>query len=56
MNALKEFFDGKKTHLVAAVAIAYLFGGDQGWWVINSEILGILGFAGLSTLRAGIKK
>lgn len=50
-----ELLRGKKTYLVAVLAVIYLFGGDQGWWQVNAEIMGIFGAAGLATLRAGIK-
>lgn len=56
MQALLTFLEGKKTYVVAAIAVLYLFGGDQGWWKLNESILGILGFGGLAALRSGIKK
>jgi hypothetical protein len=52
MNALS----GKKTYIVAALAVIYLFGGDQAWWTVNTEIMGIFAAAGLATLRAGMTK
>jgi len=51
---LARFLEGRKTYLIAIVAGVYLFGGDQGWWVVNESLLGILGFGGLATLRRGI--
>lgn len=51
-----SWFDGKKTYLVAAVALIYLVGSDLGWWPLNQEVLGILGALGLASLRAGVAK
>ncbi len=54
-DALK-LLEGRKTYLIAALAFVYLFGGDQGWWAVNSSLLSMMGFGGLASLRAGIKK
>lgn len=56
MQALLTFLEGKKTYVIAALAVLYLFGGDQGWWIINENIMGILGFGGLASLRSAVKK
>lgn len=56
MQPLLQLIEGRKTYIVAGLAILYLFGGDQGWWIINEHIMGILGFGGLAALRSGIKK
>lgn len=56
---MSEFWsklEGKKTYLLAAAAIVYLFGGSMGWWPVDERVLGILGFGGLASLRAGISK
>lgn len=56
MKEVLEFLDGRKTYIVAALGIIYIFGGDQGWWRLNEAIAGMLGFGGIVTLRAGMKK
>src|SRR6266851_1774450 len=53
---LRQLLDGKKTYLVALAAILYVFGAHLGWWTYDDKILDALGFGGLITLRAGIKK
>ena len=56
MQPLLNLIEGKKTYIVAALAVIYLFGGDQGWWKMNESILGIFGFGGLASLRSAVKK
>lgn len=55
MNAW-QFLDGKKTYILAAIGVIYIFGGDQGWWNLNEAIAAMLGFGGLASLRAGKTK
>ena len=57
MNKVKEILDalkGKRTYILAAAAILYVFGGDQGWWRVSDAVLFLLGFGGMAALRAGI--
>lgn len=54
-DALGAFLEGRKTYALVAAGIVYLFGGDQGWWVVNESILGLLGFGSIATLRAGLR-
>lgn len=53
---LEARLSGKKTYLVAALGILYIFGGDQGWWVVNPSLLAVLGFGGMATMRQGVSK
>lgn len=53
---LRQKLSGKKTYILAAAAIGYLIGADLNLWPLNTEILGIFAFLGLTTLRAGIAK
>ncbi len=53
---LQQILDGKKTYLVAAIAILYVLGAHLGWWPFDDKILDALGFGGLITLRAGVRK
>src|SRR2546425_9044927 len=53
---LQQLLAGKKTYLVALAAIAYVLGAHLGWWTFDDKILDALGFGGLITLRAGVKK
>jgi hypothetical protein len=53
---IAQLLDGKKTYLVALAAILYLLGAHLGWWPFDDKILDALGFGGLITLRAGVKK
>jgi hypothetical protein len=53
---IQQFLDGKKTYLVALAAIGYVLGAHLGWWTLDDKILDALGFGGLITLRAGVKK
>jgi len=56
MKAIEQLLNGKKTYLLALVGAIYLFGGDQGWWVISDAILGMLGFGTAAAFRHGMKK
>lgn len=56
LRTLLAWLDGRKTYLVAAAVVAYVIGGDAGWWPINESILALFGAAGLGTLRAAVKK
>ena len=51
MNALK----GKKTYLVAIVAVGGLFCEMMGFASMPSNFYEILGFGGLAAVRAGMK-
>jgi len=51
MNALK----GKKTYLVAVVAVSGLFCEMMGFASMPSNFYEILGFGGLAAVRAGMK-
>lgn len=47
---------GKKTYLVALLAVVYALGVKYWHWPNDPEIWGGLGFTGLATLRAAIAK
>ena len=51
INALK----GKKTYLVAVVAVSGLFCKMMGFASMPSNFYEILGFGGLAAVRAGMK-
>ena len=51
INALK----GKKTYLVAVVAVSGLFCEMMGFASMPSNFYEILGFGGLAAVRAGMK-
>src|SRR6266446_1183465 len=53
---VQQLLAGKKTYLLALAAILYLLGAHLGWWPLDDKILDALGFGGLITLRAGVKK
>lgn len=54
MNTLTQFLAGKRTYLVASIAIAYLLYCQQTKQVPDETILGIFGALGVAALRAGI--
>lgn len=54
MNTLTQFLSGKRTYLVASIAIAYLLYCQQTKQTPDETILGIFGALGLAALRAGI--
>lgn len=43
---------GKRTYIIIALGLLYVFGGDQGWWKVRESITDALMFAGLAFLRA----
>ena len=51
-----KFLQGKKTYLVAALAIALNFGVYMGWLTVDqlTQVNSVLAFLGLATVRAGI--
>ncbi len=53
---LQQLLAGKKTYLLALAAILYLLGAHLGWWPLDDKILDALGFGGLITLRAAVRK
>lgn len=53
---LRKAIDGKKTYLVVALGLIYLFGGDQGWWRVSDQVLAILQLLGLGAIRSGVAK
>ncbi len=53
---LQELLAGKKTYLLALAAIVYLLGAHLGWWPLDDKLLDALGFGGLITLRAAVRK
>jgi hypothetical protein len=52
--ALGARLRGRKTYLIAALGLLYLFGGDQGWWRVSPEGLALLNLLGLAALRHGL--
>jgi hypothetical protein len=52
--ALGARLRGRKTYLIAALGLLYLFGGDQGWWRVSAEGLALLNLLGLAALRHGL--
>mgnify|MGYP000149067150 CR=1 FL=1 len=54
MNTLTQFLAGKRTYLVASIAIAYLLYCQQTKQTPDETILGIFGALGVAALRAGI--
>jgi hypothetical protein len=55
IKPLLASLQGKKTYVIAAAAIVYVLGGEQGWWTVNEQLLVIAGFGGLATFRSGVK-
>lgn len=56
MNDLTKALSGKKTYIVAILAILYLIGAGVEWWPRSDEVMGIFAALGLATLRAGVGK
>ena len=54
MNLL-TLFSGKRTYIVVALGLLYVFGGDQGWWKVRTEITTAVTLAAIAFLRAGVK-
>lgn len=55
MNLL-NLLSGRKTYIIGAILIAYLFGANMQWWPADGEIIGLLATMGGLALRAGIAK
>jgi len=51
-----KFLQGKKTYLVAALAVGLNFAVYMNWITIDqlTQINAVLGFLGIATIRAGI--
>jgi len=58
MDKLLGFLKGKKTYLIAIVAVAVNFSVYMGWLSVDqlSTVNAILAFLGLGAVRAGISK
>jgi len=56
MNDIMTAFQGKKTFLLSAVAVASLFCEMNGWWAAPKEWYMMLGFGGMASVRAGMTK
>lgn len=50
------WLSGKKTYIIAFVALIYGCGIEQGWWQHNAGLDLILGALGVGTMRAAIAK
>ena len=55
MNDMINALKGKKTYLVAVVAVSGLFCEMMGFASMPSNFYEILGFGGLAAVRAGMK-
>jgi len=55
MEDVMEALKGKKTYLVAMVAIGGLFCEMMGWAVMPKYFYEMLGFSGMASIRAGMK-
>ena len=55
MNDMINALKGKKTYLVAIVAVSGLFCEMMGFASMPSNFYEILGFGGLAAVRAGMK-
>jgi len=58
MDKLLGFLKGKKTYVIAIVAVAVNFSVYMGWLSVDqlSTVNAILAFLGLGAVRAGISK
>lgn len=56
MEQILKVLEGRKTYIVAAAAVAYVFGSTVGWWPLDDRILTLLGFGGLASLRSAVKR
>ena len=56
MNDIMTAFQGKKTFMLSAVAVASLFCEMNGWWAAPIEWYMMLGFGGMASVRAGMTK
>ena len=51
-----DFLKGKKTYVLAVVAVGSFFCEMMGWSEFPKEWYGMLGFGSLATMRHGMKK
>jgi len=58
MDAIKTFLDGKKTYLIGLVGLCVVGANLVGFLDAETAntLLGLLGFGGLISLRAGVSK
>lgn len=58
MRSLLNILDGKKTYLIALIALVLNIGVHQNWWTVDqmNSINAILAAFGLAALRAGVAK
>ena len=56
MNDIMMAFQGKKTFMLSAVAVASLLFEMNGWWIAPKEWYMMLGFGGMASVRAGMNK
>lgn len=56
IDLIRGLFAGKKTYIVAALAIGLNFGVYMNWITVEqlAQINTVLGFLGVATIRAGI--
>ena len=57
-NRVQGLLEGKKTYLVALVAVVLNFCVYMNWLTVDqlTQVNVVLGFLGLSALRAGVEK
>ena len=55
MGDIMAGFKGKKTYILAFLAVGSLFCEMQGWWIAPKEWYAMLGFGGMATIRSGMK-
>lgn len=55
---LKNWLEGKKTYIIAAIAVLLNFCVYMNWLTVDqlAQINAILGFLGLAAFRAGVKR
>jgi hypothetical protein len=60
MQSVLLWLQGKKTYIVAAIALLFNIGVSMGWWVQDDKVWqaidGIFAALGLASLRAGVTK
>ena len=56
MNPVLDFISGKKTYIMAGLAIAYLAVCQFTGKAPSEDIIGIFGFLGITFLRMGVTK
>lgn len=54
MNTILTLLQGRRTYLAVVVGLAYLAGAKLGYWQIDSELMGLIGFTCAAFLRAAI--